>query len=49
MKNSQDGKALDTSLNYPTLIQLKAEWHKISPIVYHHLLGIDEAELERIN
>ncbi|WP_207429399.1 DinB family protein [Pedobacter sp. SYSU D00535] len=41
----KDAKALDVNAVYPTLDELKKEWHKISPLVYQKLLHIDEAEL----
>ncbi len=41
----KDAKALDINAQYPSLEELKKEWHKISPLVYQKLLHIDEAEL----
>lgn len=41
----KDAKALDINAKYPTLDELKKEWHKISPLLYQKLLQIDEAEL----
>lgn len=41
------GKALDESLNYPSLQQLKEEFHKISPLVYQKLLEVSDEELEK--
>ncbi|HEY0668952.1 MAG TPA: DinB family protein [Sphingobacteriaceae bacterium] len=41
----KDAKALDLNAEYPSLDELKKEWHKISPLLYQKLLHIDEAEL----
>ena len=41
----KDAKALDVNAKYPSLDELKKEWHKISPVLYQKLLQIDEAEL----
>ena len=41
----KDAKALDINAKYPTLDELKKEWHNISPVLYKKLLSIDEAEL----
>lgn len=41
----KDAKALDTNATYPSLDQLKNEWHKISPKVYERLLSISDTEL----
>ncbi|PZU25967.1 MAG: hypothetical protein DI622_02015, partial [Chryseobacterium sp.] len=41
------GKALDESFNYPTLQELKEEFHKISPLVYQKLLEATDEELEK--
>ncbi len=41
----KDGKALDVNAQYPSLDELKTEWHKISPLLYHRLLSISEGEL----
>lgn len=41
----KDARALDESLNYPTLESLTAEWHKISPKVYQKLLTVSDEEL----
>ena len=41
----KDAKALDINAEYPSLDELKKEWHKISPILYKKLLQIDEDEL----
>ena len=43
----RDGRALDPEIPYPSLEDLKKEWHKISPLLYQRLLSIDEAELEQ--
>ncbi|GAA5082833.1 hypothetical protein GCM10023210_00640 [Chryseobacterium ginsengisoli] len=40
------GKALDESLNYPSLQQLKEAFHKISPLVYQRLLEATDEELD---
>lgn len=42
----EDAKALDESLTYPTLEQLKTQWHLISPILYERLLSITDNELK---
>lgn len=41
----KDAKALDINAKYPSLEELKKEWHKISPLLYKKLLQVDEAEL----
>ncbi|MDB5119043.1 MAG: hypothetical protein JWN56_261 [Sphingobacteriales bacterium] len=41
----KDAKALDINAKYPSLDELKKEWHKISPLLYQKLLNIEEAEL----
>ncbi|MDQ0594881.1 hypothetical protein QFZ37_003250 [Chryseobacterium ginsenosidimutans] len=41
------GKALDESLNYPALQQLKESFHKISPLVYNRLLEVSDEELDK--
>jgi len=41
----KDAKALDINAQYPSLEELKKEWHKISPLLYQKLLHIEEAEL----
>lgn len=41
----KDARALDVNAVYPTLYELKKEWHKISPLLYQKLLHMDEAEL----
>lgn len=41
------GKALDESFTYPSLQQLKDEFHKISPLVYQKLLAANDEELEQ--
>lgn len=43
----KDAKALDVNAQYPSLEELKKEWHKISPLLYQKLLTIEEAELEQ--
>lgn len=40
------GKAFDQNINYPTLQQLKENFHKISPLVYNALLSVTDAQLE---
>lgn|SRR5690606_1418054 len=40
------GRALDTTFNYPTLKELKANFHKISPVVYDALLKLTDARLK---
>ncbi|MBW7674824.1 DinB family protein [Chryseobacterium chendengshani] len=41
------GKALDESLKYPTLQELKESFHKISPLVYKRLLETTDEELDK--
>ena len=41
----KDAKALDMNASYPSLEELKIEWHKISPLLYQKLLSIEEEEL----
>ncbi|SDD24790.1 hypothetical protein [Niabella drilacis] len=41
----KDAKALDPAATYPTLTALKAEWHKISPMVFQKLHTITDEEL----
>lgn len=41
----KDAKALDPSADYPTLAQLKEEWHKVSPVLYQKLLSLEDEEL----
>jgi hypothetical protein len=41
------GKALDENLIYPSLQQLKEEFHIISPLVYQKLLVVSDEELEK--
>jgi len=43
----KDGKALDENASYPSLDELKIQWHKISPVLYKKLLAINDAELEQ--
>lgn len=40
-------QALDPSIQYPSLGELKKQWHKISPLLYQKLLSVDEAELSQ--
>lgn len=40
------GRALDTTFNYPTLKELKANFHNISPVVYDALLKLTDARLQ---
>ncbi|KPH14884.1 hypothetical protein [Chryseobacterium sp. ERMR1:04] len=41
------GKALDESLKYPSLQQLKDSFHTISPLVYQKLLEASDEELDK--
>lgn len=41
------GKALDESLKYPSLQQLKDSFHTISPLVYQKLLEADDEVLNK--
>jgi hypothetical protein len=43
----KDAKALDLNAQYPSLDELKKEWHKISPVLYQRLLSVEDAELEQ--
>ena len=43
----KDAKALDMSLKYPALEELRKEWHKISPLLYQKLIKITDEELEK--
>lgn len=43
----RDGKALDANAKYPSLDELKKEWHRISPVLYQKLLSVDDVELEQ--
>ncbi len=43
----KDAKALDKDAQYPSLEELKKEWHKISPLLYQKLLVVDDRELEQ--
>lgn len=43
----KNAKALDLNARYPSLDELKKQWHKISPVLYQKLLSIDDAELEQ--
>jgi hypothetical protein len=38
---------LDESLTYPTLQELKEDFHKISPLVYQKLLEATDEELDK--
>lgn len=42
-----EGKALDTSLSYPSLENLKSEWHKISKLLYEKLLIVSDDDLHK--
>ena len=41
------GKALDESFNYPSLSDLKGNFHEISPLVYQKLLEISDEGLDK--
>ncbi len=43
----KDAKALDSTLAYPSLAELKEQWHKISPLLYQKLITVDEPELNQ--
>lgn len=43
----KDGKALDVNANYPSLEELKKEWHRISPLLYQRLLSVTDSELNQ--
>lgn len=40
-----DAKALNETFDYPSLEQLKASWHRISPLLYHRLCGTTDQKL----
>lgn len=42
------GKALDENITYPSLADLKKNFHEISPKVYQKLLNITDQELDEI-
>ena len=41
----KDARALDPDARYPSLDDLKEQWHKISPVLYQKLIMVEEAEL----
>ena len=41
------GKSLDESFNYPSLQDLIADFHRISPLVYQKLLQVTDDELNK--
>ncbi|TDX87271.1 DinB family protein [Epilithonimonas xixisoli] len=41
------GKALDESFSYPSLEELKANFHQISPLVYQKLLDATDEDLDQ--
>lgn len=41
----KDAKALDMNAKYPSLEELKKEWHKISPVLFKKLLTVEDTEL----
>lgn len=41
------GKALDENLDYPTLKELKENFHQISPLIYRRLLEISDEDLDK--
>lgn len=41
----ENARSLDEKFHYPSLKELKDEWHKISPELYRRLLSLTEAEL----
>lgn len=43
----KEGRALDESLNYPTLEELKASFASISPKVYQKLLTVSDEQLDK--
>lgn len=43
----KDAKALDPSIQYPSLDALKKQWHKISPLLYRKLLSVEEEVLSQ--
>lgn len=43
----KEAKALDTNAKYPSLDELKKQWHKISPLLYQKLLSVEDAGLEQ--
>ena len=44
----KEGRALDETLSYPSLSQLRKNWHDISPKVYEVLLQTDDAALDKM-
>lgn len=40
------GKALETAVKYPTLKELQANFHKISPVIYDTLLKVTDTRLK---
>lgn len=42
-----DAKSLDEKFHYPSLQELKSEWHKISPKLYQRLLSMTEEEVQQ--
>ncbi len=41
-----NARALDTAASYPSLEQLKKEWHRISPLLFSKLISISDKELQ---
>ena len=44
----KEGRALDENLSYPTLEELKKQWHQISPKVYKQLLLTEDSLLDKM-
>ncbi len=42
----ENAKSLDTAAGYPSLQQLKKEWHAISPLLFAKLISISDEELQ---
>src|SRR5690606_13271953 len=42
----KDARALQPEVQYPALEELKKEWHKISPLLYHKMLTVEAAGLD---
>lgn len=41
----ENAKAIDDNADYPTLEELKTEWHKVSPVLYKKLCDLTDEEL----
>lgn len=41
-----NAKSLDAAASYPSLEQLKKEWHRVSPLLFDRLMAIPDKELQ---